>query len=357
MSELSKIRLNKVVREFNISLERVVEFLSSKGHEIDARPTTKISQIQYDLLLNEFSSDRSSRVESHDLSEEKKKEKEELRLKVEKERELKIQRQVITSKSSVQQFKKVGEIDLNKPKPKTENQVDKNDKKSELADKKNEEVFKDKSKNRIDTKYEKLSGLKQTGQTIDLESLKKPEKEEIENKPKRKRRRIAKDIINKEAVTNKKPNLKFNKNRVTPASPPSDDEVQKQIKETLDKLQTSSKSKASKYRKEKRDTHKKRSEEDVEKTEAEKKVIKVTEFITVGEIATMMDVSGNDIISACMSLGIMVTMNQRLDAEILTLVADEFGYAVEFVTAEIEESIQEQEDKPEDLLSLSLIHI
>lgn len=351
MSELSKIRLNKVVREFNISLERVVEFLSSKGHEIDARPTTKISQIQYDLLLNEFSSDRSSRVESHDLSEEKKKEKEELRLKVEKERELKIQRQVITSKSSVQQFKKVGEIDLNKPKPKTENQVDKNDKKSELVDKKNEEVFEDKSKNRIDTKYEKLSGLKQTGQTIDLESLKKPEKVENENKPKRKRRRIAKDIINKEAVTNKKPNLKFNKNRVIPASPPSGDEVQKQIKETLDKLQTSSKSKASKYRKEKRDSHKKRSEEDVEKTEAEKKVIKVTEFITVGEIATMMDVSGNDIISACMSLGIMVTMNQRLDAEILTLVADEFGYAVEFVTAEIEESIQEQEDKPEDLLS------
>ena len=351
MSELSKIRLNKVVREFNISLERVVEFLSSKGHEIDARPTTKISQIQYDLLLNEFSSDRSSRVESHDLSEEKKKEKEELRLKVEKERELKIQRQVITSKSSVQQFKKVGEIDLNKPQPKTENQVDKNDKKSELADKKNEVVFEDKSKNRIDTKYEKLSGLKQTGQTIDLESLKKPEKIENENKPKRKRRRIAKDIINKEAVTNKKPNLKFNKNRVTPASPPSDDEVQKQIKETLDKLQTSSKSKASKYRKEKRDSHKKRSEEDVEKIEAEKKVIKVTEFITVGEIATMMDVSGNDIISACMSLGIMVTMNQRLDAEILTLVADEFGYAVEFVTAEIEESIQEQEDKPEDLLS------
>ena len=351
MSELSKIRLNKVVREFNISLERVVEFLSSKGHETDARPTTKISQIQYDLLLNEFSSDRSSRVESHDLSEEKKKEKEELRLKVEKERELKIQRQVITSKSSVQQFKKVGEIDLNKPKPKTENQADKNDKKSELADKKNEVVFEDKSKNRIDTKYEKLSGLRQTGQTIDLESLKKPEKAENENKPKRKRRRIAKEIINKEAVTNKKPNLKFNKNRVAPASPPSDDEVQKQIKETLDKLQTSSKSKASKYRKEKRDTHKKRSDEDVEKTEAEKKVIKVTEFITVGEIATMMDVSGNDIISACMSLGIMVTMNQRLDAEILTLVADEFGYPVRFVTAEIEESIQEQEDKPEELLS------
>ena len=114
MSELNKIRLNKVLREFNISLERVVEFLSSNGHEIEARPTTKISQIQYDLLLNEFSSDRSSKVESHDLSEEKKKEKEEIRIQAEKERELKIQRQTITSKSSIQQFKKVGEIDLNK---------------------------------------------------------------------------------------------------------------------------------------------------------------------------------------------------------------------------------------------------
>ncbi len=349
MSELSRIRLNKVVREFNISLERVVEFLSSNGHEIEARPTTKITQTQYDLLLDEFSSDRTSRVESHDLSEEKKKEKEELRLKAEKERELKVQRQVITSKSSIQQFKKVGEIDLSKSKQNKETQLSEKDKKVEIKDEKNKIIFEDKSKNKIDTKYEKLSGLKQTGQTIDLDSLKKPEKVENENKPKRKRRRIAKDIINKEVISNKKPNVKYNKTRVTNTSPPTGDEVQKQIKETLDKLQTSSKSKASKYRKEKRDSHKKRSEEDIEKTEAELKVIKVTEFITVGEIATMMDVSGNDIISACMSLGIMVTMNQRLDAEILTLVADEFGYAVEFVTAEIEESIQDEEDKPEDL--------
>ena len=84
---------------------------------------------------------------------------------------------------------------------------------------------------------------------------------------------------------------------------PSDDEVQKQIKDTLEKLQ-SSKSKAAKYRKEKRDTHKKRFEEE-EQIEADKKVIQVTEFITVGEVATMMEVSGNDIISACMSLGII----------------------------------------------------
>ena len=348
MSELNKIRLNKVIREFNISLERVVEFLSSNGHEIEARPTTKISQIQYDLLLNEFSSDRSSKVESHDLSEEKKKEKEEIRIQAEKERELKIQRQTITSKSSIQQFKKVGEIDLNKSNIVKE-KLEKTEKKVEPAKEDVDKKLIEKSTTKIDTKYEKLSGLKQTGQTIDLDNFKKSESDKADQKTKKKRRRLAKDVVSKDAPANKRENLKFNKGKISPSAP-SDDEVQKQIKETLEKLQTSSKSKASKYRKEKRDTHKKRTEEDIEKTEAEKKVIKVTEFITVGEIATMMEVSGNDIISACMSLGIMVTMNQRLDAEILTLVADEFGYAVEFVTAEIEESIQDDDnDDPNNL--------
>ena len=340
MSELNKIRLNKVLREFNISLERVVEFLSSNGHDIEARPTTKISQIQYDLLLNEFSSDRTSKVESGDLSEEKKKEKEVIKAKAEQEKELKIQRQVITSKSSIQQFKKVGEIDLNKSKIEK-----KTDKKNEIQKSKNKNL----TNSKIDTKYEKLSGLKETGQTINLDNFKKQDsKIDDDQKIKRKRRRIAKDIISRDPVIEKTKNPKLSKSKVPPVAP-NDDEVQKQIKETLEKLQTSSKSRASKYRKEKRDTHKKRFEEDIEKNEADKKVIKVTEFITVGEIATMMDVSGNDIISACMSLGIMVTMNQRLDAEILTLVADEFGYEVEFVTAEIEESIQEENDSPENL--------
>ena len=349
MSELNKIRLNKVIREFNISLERVVEFLSSQGHDVEARPTTKISQVQYDLLLNEFSSDRSSKVESHDLSEEKKKEKEEIRIKAEQDRELKVQNQVITSKSSIQQFKKVGEIDLNKPKskPKPDLKLENTEKKERNVDFEDKEI-EDKKITKIDTKYEKLSGLKQTGQTIDLENFKKSDTDTGDQKIKRKRRRIAKDVVSKDSSQENKRNLKFTRNKISPSAP-SDDEVQKQIKETLEKLQTSSKSKASKYRKEKRDTHKQRIEEDIEKTEANKKVIKVTEFITVGEIATMMEVSGNDLISACMSLGIMVTMNQRLDAEILTLVADEFGYAVEFVTAEIEESIQDNEDNPENL--------
>ena len=129
---------------------------------------------------------------------------------------------------------------------------------------------------------------------------------------------------------------------------PTEEEVQKQIRETLEKLQGKS-SKGAKYRKEKRDSHKLKSEEDLALNEAEKKTIKVTEFITVGEVATMMEITSTDIISACMSLGIMVTMNQRLDAETLTIVADEFGYQVEFVTADIEDSIKEEDDSPEDL--------
>ena len=344
MSDLNKIRLNKVIREFNISLERVVEFLSSKGHTIEARPTTKISTSQYDLLLSEFRSDRSSKVESHDLTEEKLKEKEELRIKFEKDLE-KNKNKIITSKSSIHKFKKIGEIDLDKKTPNQDLEIKNDVKILNLKEDDNEKVP-EKNESKIHTKYEKLSGLKKTGEKINLEKFSKPDSENDSTKSKRKRRRIAKDIINQKDAS-KNSIDKQNKSRNIVITP-TDDEVQKQIKETLEKLQTS-KSKAAKYRKEKRDTHKKRSE-DQEKTESEKKVIKVTEFITVGEVATMMDVSGNDIISACMSLGIMVTMNQRLDAETLSVVADEFGFEVDFVTAEIEESINVSSDLPEDLL-------
>ena len=340
----NSVRLNKVVREFNISLERVVEFLLSKGHEIDARPTSKISDEQYSLLSQEFSSDRSSKVESHDLSEEKKKEKEELRIKFEKEQIEKEKNQVITSSSSIPKFKKIGEINLDLKKQKTiSKQIDKVENANPDTDKNTENL----DSHKIQTKFEKLSGLKKTGEKIDLDKLEKTDKSV---KSKRKRRRIAKDVaLNNNQSSEKKD--KFKRQSKDIASP-TDDVVQKQIKETLEKLQSSSKSKASKYRKEKRDVHKKRSEDDLEKINIDKKSIKVTEFITVGEVATMMNVSTNDIISTCMTLGIMVTMNQRLDAETLTVVADEFGYDVDFVSAEIEEAIKEKEEDDPGSLEL-----
>src|SRR5690606_491838 len=125
---------------------------------------------------------------------------------------------------------------------------------------------------------------------------------------------------------------------------PTEEEAKKQIQETLEKLQgKGSKSKAAKYGREKREIHKQRAIDEQQLQSQEEKIHKVTEFVPVGEIATMMDVPINQVIATCMSLGIMVTMNQRLDAETLTIVADEFGYEVEFITTDIEEAIVEVE--------------
>ncbi len=352
MSETKLTRLNKVLREFNISLDRAVEFLASNGHEVDARPTTKISGEQYDLFLNEFSSDKSNKVESHDLSEEKRKEKEELRLKIEKELEEKEKKKAsFIQRAEIKKPVHLGKIDLdNLNKPKHKESISEK-KQSEKTEEKVEGKVEDNSKSSsIETKYTKLSGLKTVGDKIDLGKFEKS-KSESDKKTggasKRKRIRISKDSV-KPNVQQKKNFNKTNRTKVV-SNEPTEEEVQKQIRETLEKLQGKS-SKGAKYRKEKRDSHKLKSEEDLALNEAEEKTIKVTEFITVGEVATMMEITSTDIISACMSLGIMVTMNQRLDAETLTIVADEFGYQVEFVTADIEDSIKEEEDSPEDLL-------
>jgi len=362
MGEIKLTRLNKILREFNISLDRAVEFLASNGHEIDARPTTKISPDQYTLFLNEFSSDKSSKVESHDLSEEKRKEKEELRVKLEKELEEKEKkRSSFIERAEIKKPVHLGKIDLekfNKPKPNTkEEPVAKKEiaKPVEKTEKTKEEPQVDKDSSSIKTNYTKLSGLKTVGDKIDLGKFEKPKPTTQKPNPasKRKRIRISKDPVKPSAQNNNNNKRNFNKpgGRTKPvASEPSEVDVQKQIKETLEKLQGRSSSKGAKYRKEKRDSHKLKSDEDLAQNEAEKKTIKVTEFITVGEVATMMEITSTEIISTCMSLGIMVTMNQRLDAETLTIVADEFGYEVEFVTADIEDSIKEDEDSPEDLL-------
>lgn len=131
----------------------------------------------------------------------------------------------------------------------------------------------------------------------------------------------------------------------------SEEDVQKQIKETLARLTTKGKgSKSAKYRRDKREAIHGRMAEEMEQQAREKSTLKVTEFVTVSELASMMDVPVTDVIMACMNLGLMVSINQRLDAEALVIVAEEFGYKVEFVAVEIQEAIVEEEDKPEDLL-------
>ena len=132
----------------------------------------------------------------------------------------------------------------------------------------------------------------------------------------------------------------------------SDEEVSKQVKDTLARLTAKgAKNKSAKYRKDKRDAVAERMNEEFEREEMERSTLKVTEFVTVSELATMMNVTPTQVITACMNLGLMVSINQRLDAEALVVVAEEFGYKVEFVSVEIQEAISEDsEDKEEDLV-------
>ena len=132
----------------------------------------------------------------------------------------------------------------------------------------------------------------------------------------------------------------------------SDEEVSKQVKDTLARLTAKgSKSKSSKYRKDKREAVAERMNEEFEREEMERSTLKVTEFVTVSELATMMNVAPTEVIMACMNLGLMVSINQRLDAEALVVVAEEFGYKTEFVSVEIQEAIaDDSEDREEDLV-------
>ncbi len=179
---------------------------------------------------------------------------------------------------------------------------------------------------------------------------------------KKKRKRIKKQMgtpLTNEAVTStppehakSKPHGRKSGYRDIVKPELSEEDIQKQIKETLARLGPVGKSKASKYRRLKREAISQQMQQEQEKMEEGKKVIQVTEFVTANELATMMNVPVTDIISTCMSLGLFVSINQRLDAETLTLVADEFHYQVEFVSVDVQEAISnlEETDSPEDLI-------
>ena len=444
MSGGTTMRLNKVLRQLNISLDRAVEYLASKGHEIEARPTTKISGDVYQILLDGFETDANKKAASKEVGEEKRKDKEAIRLeqeaKLEKKRAAEEKKEeVLKAKAEKLEFKTVGKIDIDnigkkapepevktaepeqaEPKPEIvdEKPEVKEDTKPEVTTEVKEEAVKkevvveekkpkvkkpiseiekvaskavapktdaknDKDGNKaeakeevtpenaeaIKTQYKKLDGPNFTGKKIDLKQFEKPKKKKPEAKQgegsdtKRKRKRISKPAgggpsNNNRGGNNRGGNQGGNRSnfrrgqRPAPVKKeePTEAEIQKQVRETLEKLQgKSSKKKGAKYRRNKRDAHREQNEAELEAQALESKVLKVTEFVTVSEIATMMEVPVTDIISACMSLGMMVTMNQRLDAETLVIVAEEFNYKVEFVGAEVEESIEEVEDSAEDL--------
>ena len=326
MSEVKTIRINKVLRELNISLDRAVEQLAAHGFEIDARPTSKISEQEYQLLLDAFQTDRTKREASEEVSEEKRKEKEAIRQRIEEEKETKAQ--VFQARTELKGLRKVGKIDLeqkpeDKPEPKTEikpqpveennleeiveeptNSTPEEEPKPAAKTEATPETPEEDGTEKVTTKYKKLTGLKITGDKIDLKKFeKKPSSSSTDQGDRRRRRkRITK---NTGALTQGKSNKPKPKQQKNPAhEEPSDEEIQKQIRETLEKLQgKTTKSKGAKYRREKRDSHRQKTEDDAAQQQAESKVLKVTEFVTVGEIATMMEISSTEIISACMTLG------------------------------------------------------
>jgi len=414
MSE-GNIRINKVLRELNISLERAVDYLKSKGVVIENNSNTKISDDVYNVLCNQFAGDKGNKEASIGVSEEIRKEKEALRLEREKEiedkrrqEEARLQQQeVIKARASVTGPKQVGKIDLEpkpaasvaktvEPKPVAEKpveekpvtpseKVEKKEVVSDIVKEEKPQAVKEVVEEPVDethtTQYQNLTGPILTGQTIDLTQFNKPKKKKEDpkitpnkpgdNKPvdKNKRKRIpTKPGENKPGTPGApgaKPGTggkfvarpggggfqKGNRPAIVQKVEPTEEEVKNQIKETLERLQgKGSKSKAAKYRKDKRDTHRQRTDEEQRAIEEGSKTIKVTEFVTVGEIATMMDVPITKVIGTCMALGIMVTMNQRLDAETLTIVADEFGFEVEFITTDIEDAIEVVADTEDELI-------
>ena len=451
MSEGKTIRINKVLKDVNISLSTAAEELKKhKNIEIDASPNTKISEEAYQFLLNKFSADKSKRAVSKEIVEDKRKEREAIRIEQEKENQEKRRQQeqeVIKAKGHLAGLKPVGKIDLDggksaaekpavaapaptpaetvtpvatdaptaaAPAKKEEAPTSDSSAKKDHKEGKEKDKKKDKEKDRnqaaqknktvyqnpliqsvappkkkenalkhkeeytpeapigiIETQYQKLTGPKVVGEKIDLSQFEKKKKKKKRSRgkdkekdaqttavanaandsEKRKRKRIRKDEPNAAAAGKGDSAKKEKKAKIFAKIEPTEEEVQKQVRETLERLQgKTTKSKGAKYRKEKRETHRQKAEQELAEQEQQEKILKLTEFVTVNELATMMDVPINRVIGACMTLGIMVTMNQRLDAETLSIVADEFGFEVEFATANIEEAIHIEEDKPEDLV-------
>ncbi len=215
--------------------------------------------------------------------------------------------------------------------------------------------------NTIPTRVEKLSGPTVVGKIV-LPEKRVPKKKPVASSKdndlhleKKKRKRIRKDgpvdLAGQQKAGDRK-DIKGGKKRKRAARPEvNEEDVQKQIKDTLAKLTNKgTKSKASKYRREKRDAVHQKLQQESDQAEQRLNVLQVTEFVSVAELASMMNVQANEIIATCMNLGLFVSINQRLDAETMSLLADEFGYKVEFVSVDLVESIKEEEDMPEDLL-------
>lgn len=420
------VKLNKIMRELNVGLPTIVDFLQKKGIEVEeGNPNARVSDDIYEILQKEFGSDQSQKKESELLRlRHKEKSKNEVVTieSVQKEEPEEVKIEV----AAPVQFKQVGKIDLDslnkKPKAKPAQEEPKEEVKPvevkeevtepapalvevvveeapvvetpkeepvAIVEKAEEPAPAEPEVEEAPVSRPKVENKVNVVGKIDLDSLnqqtrpKKKSKEELrrereekyapKNKikhnnnsadansnsdEKKKRNRIQKERIdiNKNYDNNNNNNKgqkggKNNRNnRSFERVQPDEEEVQRQVRETLAMLTNKQKSKGAKYRKDKREAASQRMQEEAEQERINSEIIKITEFVTVNDLANMMDVPVTKVIGTCMSLGLMVSINQRLDAETINFVADEFGFKTEYVSVEVSEKINEVEDKPEDLI-------
>ena len=396
MGNEKKIRLIRAAKEFNVGLSTITDFLHRKGIEIDSSPNTQIDADTYAILEKEYGKNRPSGNELDSVREKMNKKPS---VSIEPEAKPKEEKRTIDVKEEVVQPKILGKIDLEPkkkaepaPQPKVEVKAEPKVEAPKVEVPKEEvkpapqpkvepivaeEVKEEPKKENVfrATEAPTLAGPQILG-TMDVSGMvaggkrhrKRLEKAKVDiskqqnNAPKggNQGQQNDKNKFNKQNNNNQNQQNQGGgkKNKQKPQPKPvvrpevSDEEVSKQVKDTLARLTAKgAKNKGAKYRREKREEVRERMNEAFEQEAAEQKILKVTEFVTVSEVATMMNISPMEVISACMNLGLMVSINQRLDAEALVVVAEEFGFSVEFVSAEIQEAINDDEaDTAEDLL-------
>jgi len=392
-------RISQVARKLNVGRNTIVEFLATKGYEVDKSPNAKIDAEQFALLSREFADSAHDKEEASELvigtkpedvviktgGEAKKEFEEPILIKdnIEHEEPKQSTSEVekVSAKVKLDGPKVVGKIDLDahkKKAPAKEEAVAKEEKKEvvekeEVVEKAPEPVKEEpkeaevapkevtpkevpakkepKPNEIIKAKAAALSGLKVVGKIELPKEKSKPVASSDQNKDRKKRprKRIAPAASNQGRKDRPQRDQRGGGRRKTEEL--TDKEIQDQIKATLAKLsggkQTTSQ--RSKYRKDKRSAKAEEAEEKEIQEQEEAKILKVTEFISASDLASLMDVSVNDVISACMTLGLFVSINQRLDAETISVIADEFGFGIEFTTSEEEADVVEVEDKPEEL--------
>ena len=466
MSISKPARLNKVARDFNVSINTIVEFLEEKGVSVEAKPTTKIDPDMYSLLMGEFAADKEMKEKSSEISNRTREQKEsisinsnqseapkaesdkidieglkssplveEVKLAAPKEaapvaEAPKVESPKVEAPAKIEEIKEEPEVEVVKEvaiekkiepeeketpdvfaaeKPvfkglKVLDKIDLDPKSSKkqvkpvkpteqvktvkpslvtpkIEEKKPEVVKKPTTPAEPETikaEVVKLRGTKVMGKII-LPVEKKPSGEAEKRKRKRKRVKVNIDKTiktggpntgasnsgaNARGANTRGPNTrgvnqttgganKFAKKKpeTNQRGEVSQEAIQRQLKETMARLSGKGKNKGAKLRRAKRDAVAQKTEDELIKAEEDKSILKLTEFVTVSELANMMAKTPTDIISACMTLGIFVSINQRLDAETIQIIAEEFGYSVEFVSADVQDSIALEEDLADDLIS------